>query len=99
VTFTLRGTQVTYNAQSQQIVCEGITKSLSPVNGVITLQMLVDRGTLEIYANNGLVYMPMSVPPSAGARSISLIALGNGAQLLSAHFYNLGSAWPATPPG
>ncbi|MGC9944328.1 MAG: glycoside hydrolase family 32 protein, partial [Verrucomicrobiota bacterium] len=60
VTFTLRGTQVTYNAQSQQIVCEGITNSLSPVNGVITLQMLVDRGTLEIYANNGLVYMPMS---------------------------------------
>jgi fructan beta-fructosidase len=98
VIFTLRGTPVIYNCQGQQLSCEGITNALSPVNGVITLRILVDRGTLEIYANNGLVYMPMSVTPTAGAQPISLVASGNGAQLLSLNLYNLGSAWPAALP-
>ena len=97
VTFTVRGTTVTYNNQSQQLSCEGISHVLNLSNGIITLQILVDRGTLEIYANGGLVYMPMSVTPIAGAQPISLVASGNGAQLLSLSLYNLGSAWPAAP--
>jgi fructan beta-fructosidase len=98
ITFTLDGTPVTYNCQSQQLSCEGVTNPLSPVNGVITLQILVDRGFLEIFANNGLVYMPMSTTPMAGAQPISLVASGSGAQLLSLNLYKLGSAWPAAPP-
>jgi len=98
VTFTLGGTPVTYNCVNQQISCDGITNPLSPVNGVIILQILVDRGTLEIYANNGLVYMPISTTPTFGTQPISLVASGSGAQLLSLNLYNLGSAWPAAPP-
>jgi hypothetical protein len=75
-----------------------MTNALSPISGVITLQILVDRGTLEIYANNGLVYMPMSVPPAVGAQPLSLVASGGGAQLRSLNLYNLGSAWPAALP-
>jgi fructan beta-fructosidase len=97
VTLSLRGTPLTYNCQSQQLSCEGMTNNLSPINGVITLQILVDRGTLEIYANNGLVYMPMSVTPTAGAQPLSLVASGGNATLLSLNLYNLGSAWPAAP--
>jgi fructan beta-fructosidase len=93
VTFSLRGTIVTYNCQNQQIVCQGISNPLSPVNGVVTLQMLVDRGSLEIFGNNGLLYMPVSVTPVAGALPISCVASGSGARLLSLNFYNLGSAW------
>lgn len=96
VTFTVCGTTVTYNCQSQQLSCEGIINDLSPINGVITLQILVDIGTLEIYANNGLVYMPMSVTPTAGAQAISLVASGSGATLNSLAMYNLGSAWNYT---
>ncbi len=98
VTFTLDGVQVTYNCQAQQLSCEGITNALIPINGIITLQILVDRGFLEIFANNGLVYMPMSTMPLAGRQPISLAANGSGAQLLSLSLYNLASAWPAAPP-
>jgi sucrose-6-phosphate hydrolase SacC (GH32 family) len=98
VTFNLRGTPVTYDCVNQQLSCEGLTNALSPINGVITLQILVDRGTLEIYANNGLLYMPMSVTPTAGAQPISLVAGGRNAQLLSLNLFNLSSAWPAALP-
>jgi fructan beta-fructosidase len=98
VTFTLGGTAVIYNCRSQQLSCEGITNGLSPINGVITLRMLVDRGMLEIFGNNGLLYMSMATTPVAGPWPLSLVAGGNGAQLNSLSLYNLGSAWPAAPP-
>ncbi|MGA2248171.1 MAG: GH32 C-terminal domain-containing protein [Verrucomicrobiota bacterium] len=98
LTFTLRGTPVSYNCQSQQVSCEALTNALSPSHGVVDLHFLVDRGTLEIFGNNGLIYMPMSVTPTTGAQPIGLSATGSGAQLLSLNFYGLGSAWPAAPP-
>jgi hypothetical protein len=98
VTFTLGGTVVTYNCLSQQLSCEGITNALSPINGAITLRILMDRGMLEIFANNGLVYMSMGTTPVAGPQALSLVASGSGAQLVSMSLYNLGSAWPAAPP-
>jgi hypothetical protein len=58
----------------------------------------MDRGMLEIYANNGLVYMSMATTPVTGPQALSLVASGSGAQLLSMSLYNLGSAWPAAPP-
>jgi fructan beta-fructosidase len=98
VTFNLGGTPATYNNINQRIDCEGITNALSPSNGVVELHFLVDRGFLEIYANAGLLYMPMSTTPVAGQQPLSLVASGTGAQLVSMNLYNLGSAWPAVPP-
>jgi fructan beta-fructosidase len=93
-----RGTSVVYDNFNHQISCLGITNSLTPNGGIIHLRALVDRGMLEIYANDGLVYMPMTMPPTAGPLPIGLIAHGSGAQLISLRLYNLGSAWPAQLP-
>ena len=98
ITFNLGGTPVTYDSINQRIDCEGITNALSPSNGVVGLHFLVDRGFLEIYANAGLLYMPMSINPVAGQQPLSLVASGTGAQLATMNLYNLGSTWPAAPP-
>ncbi|HSU55855.1 MAG TPA: immunoglobulin domain-containing protein [Candidatus Dormibacteraeota bacterium] len=93
VTFSLRGRNVTYNCAAQTVSCSGTTQSLPPVGGQVRLQMLVDRGIIEIFGNNGSLYMPMSVTPTAGAQAVSLVATGNGATLNSLVMHNLGSAW------
>jgi Immunoglobulin I-set domain/Glycosyl hydrolases family 32 C terminal len=98
VTFTLRGTAVTYNCVGQTVSCAGTTQSLAPSSGQVRLQMLVDRGIIEIYGNSGLLYMPMSVTPTAGAQAVSLVANGSGATLNSLVMHNLGSAWNYTNP-
>ena len=98
ITFNLRGTPVTYDCQHQLVACEGLTNALSPANGLVHLRFLVDRGSLEIFGNDGLLYMPMSVVPTAGPLPISLAADDGGAQLVSLNLYPLGSAWPAAPP-
>ena len=98
VTFNLRGTTVIYNCAAQTITCNEITQPLAPSNGAVHLQMLVDRGIVEIFGNDGLLYMPMRVTPIAGAQALGLVASGSGAQLLALSLHNLGSAWPAAPP-
>lgn len=100
VTFTLRGTAVTYNRAAQTVTCLGTTQPLAPSNGVVRLQMLVDRGIIEIFGNDGLLYMPMRVTPSASAQAVSLVANGSGATLNVLKMHHLGSAWAASyvPP-
>jgi sucrose-6-phosphate hydrolase SacC (GH32 family) len=93
VIFNLRGTAVTYNCAAQTITCNSTTQSLAPSNGVVRLQILVDRGTIEIFGNGGLLYMPMRVTPTAGAQAVSLVANGSGATLNSLQMHNLSSAW------
>jgi fructan beta-fructosidase len=100
VTFNLRGTAITYDCVAQAVACNEVAQPLAPSNGVVHLHMLVDRGIIEIFGNDGLLYMPMRVTATAGAQPVSLIANGNGAMLNSVMKHDLGSAWnsSAAPP-
>lgn len=101
VTFNVRGTAVVYDGVAQTITCNEITQPLAPSNGVVRLQLLVDRGIIEIFGNDGLLYMPMRVSPVPGRLAVSLAATGSGATLNSLAMHELGSAWSslaAAPP-
>jgi sucrose-6-phosphate hydrolase SacC (GH32 family) len=93
IALSVRGDAVVYDNVAHQVTCSGLSQPLSPSNGIVRLHILVDRGILEIYGNGGLLYMPANVNPTSGALPLSLVATGNGAQLLSFDCYNLGSAW------
>jgi fructan beta-fructosidase len=57
----IRDISVAYDASSQEISCHGKTAPLKPQHGVITLEILVDRTSIEIFADDGRVYMPIGV--------------------------------------
>ncbi|MFZ0828620.1 MAG: GH32 C-terminal domain-containing protein [Verrucomicrobiia bacterium] len=98
ITFTLRGTPVVYDNVAHQISCAGVVQTLNPSNGTVHLRIFSDRGIIEIFGNDGQLYMPVVVTPTAGSLPVSLVPGGSGAQLLALNLYNLGSAWPAAPP-
>jgi len=90
ITFTLAGQQIIYNNLTHQISCLGITQTLNPIGGVVHLRVLVDRGTLEIFGNDGVLYMPMTMAPVAGVQPLSMVtSVPNGAQLLSMNLFYL----------
>jgi len=93
ITFTLQGVTVTYNATSQQISCNGITNPLSPINGVVQLEIIVDRDTIEIFGNNGQLYMPLPSSNSSGNSLISLSCTGGTATFNSLTVNKLKSIW------
>jgi fructan beta-fructosidase len=93
ITFTFQGVTVTYNATSQQIYCNGVTNPLPPINGVVQLEIIVDRDTIEIFGNNGQLYMPLPASNSSGNSLISLSCTGGVATFNSLTVNKLKSIW------
>jgi fructan beta-fructosidase len=93
VSFAFQGTTVTYNASSQQISCNGDTQSLPLINGSVQLEIIVDWNTIEIFGNNGQLYMPLPANNSAGNSLISLTCTGGNASFNSLTVNKLKSIW------
>ncbi len=93
---TLRGVPLIYDASQQQLACAGATVPLALVDGRLTLRVLVDRASLEVFADGGLVYMPMAATIAPAERSLHLTATG-GIEIADLTVTTLHSAWPAQP--
>ena len=93
VNLTLAGNTITYTTSSQQLSVLGKTATVSPVNGLIKLRVLLDVNTLEVFANDGVVAMTSCFVSSLANQSLSLTALGGSAALTSLDVYGMSSAW------
>ncbi len=51
--------EITYEIKEQKIHCQERFASLKPMEGKVKFRILVDRETLEIFANDGQIYMPV----------------------------------------
>jgi fructan beta-fructosidase len=89
----LRGTVVSYNAVKEELVCKNHRVPLKLKEGKIKVQMLVDRTSLEIFAEDGAVYMPVGATPKASNRSYSIFAKGGNARINLLQAHELMSAW------
>ena len=90
VGFTLRGHRVVYDVVKQTL--DGTP--LKPINGRIKLEILLDRCTIETFANEGRLYMPnfrWDLPPND--RSLRLFASGGEAKVIALEVDELKSAW------
>ena len=92
--FVIRDIPVVYDVQKQQLTCEGKIASLKPVDGKIRLEILVDRMSIEIYANGGLVYMPIGVNLTDRTDSLKFTSEGGNTLAETLNVYQLKSIWP-----
>jgi sucrose-6-phosphate hydrolase SacC (GH32 family) len=91
--FDLRGVEVDYDTQKQELSCKDKKALLKPVNGKIRLRLLVDRTSVDIFAGDGRVYMPMGVIVPAENHSIVVFAKGGSARIDALEVRELRSAW------
>ena len=95
ITFNLCGVPATYSVASQQITCNGVTNPLPPANGIVTLEIITDRQSVEIYGNLGQLYMPIgSTAYSATNTLLSLTSQGGSPLFNSLAVNKLKSVWP-----
>jgi fructan beta-fructosidase len=103
VGFKVRGVPITYDVKAGQLTCAPSlasvatagdrTAPLQPVAGKIKIRFLLDRASIEIFANDGRVYMPMAVVPKDSERSIAVFAKGEDAKVTGLTVHALKSAW------
>ena len=91
--FYIRGIPVAYEAYRGQLLCGGIKVPLAPIDGHVRLRILVDRASIEVFGNDGLVAVPLGVIPSDEACGLQVFARGGTARLASLNVHVLRSIW------
>ena len=93
VAINVRGVAIECDLRQRTLSCLDKTAPLPLTDGVIRLRVLVDRTTIEIFAADGQVYMPMSVLPADEDRSLALSVSGGTATANNLEVFELQSAW------
>ena len=94
VGFKIRGQTVSYNVAEKTLTCMGKSAPLEPIDGRIRLHVLVDRTSIEIFANNGRISMAFCFLPSPLDTSLAVFSEGGQATLEELNVWELKSTWP-----
>ncbi len=89
----IRGVEVAYDVEKRQLSCLDKTAPLDTEDGGIKLEILVDRTTIEIFANDGQVYMPMGTVSDGGDAILKVFSTGGQATIKSLAVHELKSIW------
>ncbi len=93
ILFTLRGEPVRYSFSEQHLFCSRTSAPLRLVDGRVELRILLDRTSIEVFGNRGLVSMTSCFVPEPDDRTVSLEAIGGTATVVEMHVTELRSAW------
>ncbi len=94
LTMTLPGVVIGYDVGRRVLTCNGTSAPLSPVDGTIALRVLVDRGSVEVFANDGRLAISKGLGPKGGGdRMLKARAQGEKIRFRSIDVDVLGSAW------
>jgi fructan beta-fructosidase len=97
VTLGIAGAEVTLNRPKGSLRCGGVEAPL-PVDdeGRLRLQVLVDRGSIEVFAGDGRVVLSEGVLLPPGKKALVLSATGGDVRIVSFDLWELQSIWPAS---
>ncbi len=91
--FVVRGVPVVYDVRRKQLTCHKQTAPLPPAGGKVRLRLLVDRGSIEIFGNDGRAALSVGVIPADENRSLEVFSGGGETRLESLEVFELQSAW------
>jgi len=95
IVWRMRGQSITFDVGSKTLTSLNASAPLEPIDGRITLRMLIDRTSIEVFANDGAVSLSGCYLPDerTSAEPPSVLAEGGAARLISCQGYTLKSAW------
>ena len=91
--FTVNGATVVYDADQQELTVNGKRNRAPLMAGHERLILYADRTTLEVFANDGLVYAPMPVLPPANQVVPAVTVKGGAVKFDTLDAWRLKSAW------
>jgi sucrose-6-phosphate hydrolase SacC (GH32 family) len=93
VVFNIRGVMIIYDRQKQELSVAGHRAPAPLQSGKQRLTIFCDRTGFEVFASDGLCYVPMPFNANPEDRRISLEARGGAANVVSLEVHELRSAW------
>ena len=93
LTLTCRGIPIVYDARKQTLTVGNKSTPLEPENGTVRLQVLIDRGSIELFGNDGRVAISHGAISQGGHQTLAVSVTGQATQIRSLEVNELGSAW------
>lgn len=93
VRFKVRGANIICDLKQQEVVVNGHRTAAPLRKGRQRLTIYCDRTGLEVFASDGLTYVPMPFQPQADERSSEVAVAGGTATFQSLELHELQSAW------
>ncbi len=90
---TIRGIPVVFDFRKNQLSCRKVFAPLEPVGERIRLRVLVDRGSIEIFGNDGRVTISAGATPNPTDGNVELSTKGGDLIVYSLNVAKLKSAW------
>jgi fructan beta-fructosidase len=91
--FNLRGVSVVYDVKKQELQCGKVKVPLKPVGGKVRLRLLLDRGSLEVFGNDGRAAVSLGFIPRRGDRAVAFFSRGGSVQVNSLVVSPVKSVW------
>ena len=85
--------EVVYSADNSELRCLDKTAPLEPVGGIVKLRILVDRTSIEIFGNNGRIYMPVGIIHDDRNKSLGVFGRNGNTKIKSLVVHELVSSW------
>lgn len=96
VELNVRGVSIRYDVENQELAVNDL-KVRTPLRaGKQTLTVLSDCNSFEIFASDGLIYVPLPIIAKDENRSVALSAKGGAAKIMAFEIHQLKSIW-STP--
>ena len=95
VALRIRGHGVTYNVQEQELSCDPQSAPLVLKDGRLSLVVVVDRSSLEVFANEGEVALCTGILPQEDNRSLEITSKDGAAHIDTLVVHELRSIWDA----
>ncbi len=92
VVFDVRGLRVVYDVRKKELSAKKTVAPLAPIGGHVRLRMVVDRGSVEIFGNDGRVAVAVAAIAAPDHRVVSMTAEGGDAEIDSFEIWDLRSA-------
>jgi fructan beta-fructosidase len=93
---TCRGESITYSPQKSTLACLGRQAPVRAPGGEVTLRILLDRTSIEVFANYGEAAMSSCFLPAEENKSLELFCHGGNLRIVSLSVRSLKSSWPET---
>jgi fructan beta-fructosidase len=93
VSLVVRGVPIIWDASRGEAMCGKHRAPLPAIDGVVSLRVLVDRASVEIFGNQGRLYMPIGVILDTRHRDVKVLVKGCTADVQELEVRVLRSAW------
>lgn len=97
VAWNVRGGSIVYDARKQALAVNGHRAPAPLRAGKQRLIIYCDRTGLEVFASDGLTYIPMPFQPKGDDFTLGVEARGGAAKNVSIEIHELQSAWEVGP--